>query len=168
MRSRLALSILLLALAFFVACLWRDAVGLPEKLATHFDGAGKPNGWMTRTQHLAFSTLFGLGVPTFVLGLCYSIRFLPSSTLNVPHAAYWRSVEHFPEACRILFEQGLWFAALLLIWTALLNGLIVSANRTVPPHLDNGAVMMLAGALLAGLVLWIIVLLHRFSRIPKP
>lgn len=167
MRPRIATLVLLLALAFFIGCLWRDAAALPENLATHFDGAGKPNDWMTRTQHLVFMTLFGLGVPAIVVGVCYSVRFFPSSSLNVPQAAYWRSPEHYPEACRVMLEYGLWFASLLLVWCALLNSLIVSANRTAPPQLANGSVMTLAGGLIAGIVLWIIMLLRRFARIPK-
>lgn len=167
MSSRNATLVFLLALVFFFGCLWRDAAALPERLATHFDGAGKPNDWMTRTQHLTFTIAFGLGVPAFILGVFYSIRFFPASTLNVPQAAYWRSPEHFPEACRILFVHGLWFASLLLIWMALLNAEIVAANRTVPPQLDNGSVMVFAGGLIAGLVLWIVMMLRRFSCISK-
>ncbi|MEY4483740.1 MAG: hypothetical protein RL693_1192 [Verrucomicrobiota bacterium] len=167
MRSRFPLFLLLLAAVFFIVCLWRDAATLPAKLATHFDGAGKPNDWMTRTQHLTFMTLFGLGVPAFILGVFYSVRLFPASSLNVPQAAYWKSPEHYPEACRILFEHGLWFAVLLLVWMTLLNDLIVSANRTAPPQLDNGSILMLTGGLLAGMSLWIALLLLRFSRIPK-
>lgn len=122
---------------------------------------------MTRAQHLTFMMLFGLGVPVFVIGICYSIRFFPSSLLNVPKASYWRSPEHYPEACRILFTHSLWFASMLLIWMTLLNHQIVVANRTVPAHLDNRFVWALGGGLVAGAALWVVTLLLRFSRIPK-
>lgn len=166
-RLKLPTKILMLSLAIFVGWLMRDAASLPDKLATHFDGAGHPNGWMTRAQHLTFLMLFGLGMPAFVIGLCYSIRFLPASALNVPKAAYWRSPEHFPEACRILFEHSLWFASLLLIWMTLLNSLVVSANRIIPPHLDNSSVLLLAGGLLACAAVWVAELCWRFARTPE-
>lgn len=58
--------------------------GLPERLATHFDAAGKANGWMTRSQHGAFMLLFGLGVPALFLILCWSLLYFSPSMVNLP------------------------------------------------------------------------------------
>jgi uncharacterized membrane protein len=44
---------------------------LPERMATHFDLAGNPNGWMPRAMGAWFAPVFGLGLWAF-------IRFLPA------------------------------------------------------------------------------------------
>lgn len=167
MRLRLPLLILALSVTVFVGFSMCNMGTIPERLATHFDGGGLPNGWMTRTQHLIFMTLFGFGVPALVIGVCYSIRFFPSSLLNVPNASYWRSQEHYPEACQMLFAHSLWFAALLLIWSTLLNHQIMEANRVFPPHLETASVWMLIGFFVVGIALWSISLMLRFAKIPK-
>jgi hypothetical protein len=61
----------------FFGCLARSSSQLPSRVATHFDGSGRPNGWMSRTAHLQFMTVFGLGFPLFVPALIYASRLLP-------------------------------------------------------------------------------------------
>jgi Domain of unknown function (DUF1648) len=48
---------------------------LPERVATHIDAHGQPNGWMSRNAHLGFMIVFGLGFPMFVPALVYASRF---------------------------------------------------------------------------------------------
>ena len=43
---------------------------LPERVATHFDLAGNPNGWMSRAAAAAFTPLLAVGLWAF-------LRFLP-------------------------------------------------------------------------------------------
>ncbi|MFA6292865.1 MAG: DUF1648 domain-containing protein, partial [Victivallales bacterium] len=77
---------------------------LPAKVATHFNAAGGADGWMTKDGHVISVLLFGLGISAFLIGICYSIRFFPSSMLNVPNKDYWRAKEHYPEACDFIFR----------------------------------------------------------------
>lgn len=55
----------------FVAYLALSAGALPARVATHFDASGRPNGWMSRSSHVAFTLVFGFAVPLFVVGLMY-------------------------------------------------------------------------------------------------
>ena len=50
MKSRMQIAFLALALAAIAQALWQHG-RLPEKVASHFDGGGAPNGWLSRGTH---------------------------------------------------------------------------------------------------------------------
>jgi uncharacterized membrane protein len=79
-----ALLLGLLYLCFF-GYLIVSAPQLPDRVATHFNGRGQPDGWMSRPAHLPLMAMFGLGFPLLIAGICFVIRFLPDSGLNIPH-----------------------------------------------------------------------------------
>src|SRR5947207_13752518 len=66
---------------------------LPEKIATHFDGSGVPNGWMPRDALGSFDFIFLVFVLAVVIGSAFLIRVLPVSLINVPHRDYWFAPE---------------------------------------------------------------------------
>jgi hypothetical protein len=156
----------LAALVFvFTHFVWRDALPA-ENVATHFDGAGQANGWMTRTGHEIFILGTGLGVAAFVLGLCHAIRLLPSRLLNVPQAAFWRSPLHYPAACEKIAAWGRWFAAGLLVYFTMLNGLVIQANRIQPPRLDGTLLGWTSGIFVFLVLASILWLVRSFARRP--
>ena len=168
MKSKLPWIILVLAALVFVITHFTWLPGLPERLATHFDGAGKANGWMTKSQHGAFMLLFGLGVPALFLVLCWSLRYFSPTLVNLPNPQYWRAPENFPMACEIMFQWAQWEAAATLIWMTFLNLLMVQANQSSPPHLSSAGIWTLAGFFLAFTVGSIVWLLLRFKRTTAP
>ena len=109
---------------------------LPANVAIHFNSAGQASDWMTKDGHFAFILLFGIGISVFLIGICYSIRFFPSSMLNVPNKNYWRSKEHYPEACDFIFHHSFWMASMIIALLSSINYTIVQANRLTPPSLD--------------------------------
>lgn len=145
--------------------MWRGE--LPDRVATHFNGTGQADGWMTKAGHRTFSLGLGLGVAAFVVVLCRAVRFFPPSLLNVPNAAFWRSPEHYPEACEMVARWGNGFAAALLVFLTLVNGLVVRANRTDPPHLDGALLAVCAGGFVLFAIGWIVWLVVAFSRKPS-
>jgi len=140
--------------------------GSPDKMATHFDAAGHPNGWMTRSSSEGFFAVFGVGFSAFFIGITYVIRLFPSSTINVPNSEYWRSPEHFGEACEFLFAHSFWLGSFALLWAGAMNYLIVVANRSNPPLLSTPCVWTLSGLFLAGTIAWVAGILRFFGRAP--
>ena len=165
-RQKIPLLLLIAAAILFVISVMQLTPHLPERVATHFDGHGEANGWMSRQQHLIFMLTFGLGVPAFVVALCHLARFMPPSLLNVPHAAHWRSPGHYPEACRIVAEWSSLLAAWLVLFFASLNYLVVVANQLSPPRLANSQVLLQSGIFLTG-VLILVVRLYQSLRLPQ-
>ncbi len=139
---------------------------LPERVATHFDMNGHADGWMARTEHIAFVALFGTGLSVLVIGLCYSVRHLPISLLNVPNRHYWASMRHHPRACDFLFRSACWFGSICVIWLTYLNVLLLKANYVQPQTLDQNAFWM-ASIIFAGItVLWFLRLMLFFMIKP--
>jgi serine/threonine-protein kinase len=151
----------------FVASVLFLAPGLPDRVATHFGFSGRANGWMPRSTYTLFFIVFGIFFSSFVIGISYGVRFFSSSCLNVPNPDYWRSPEHYPEACDFLFRQAFWFGALSTVWAGLLNAFLVNANRLSPPVLDSRALAVLTVAFLAGTFAWVLSLLRHFRNPPR-
>lgn len=162
--KRLLPALIAIAVAVFVIThfVWIDQ--MPERIASHFNAAGKPNGWMTRSGHSAFMLLFGLGEPAFVLTLIWAMRYLPANLLNVPKPDYWRAPENYPKACAIMLTWAQCLAVAMLVWNTFFNRLIIQANRTSPPHLVNSEVGILTGVLLTVVAISIAWLIWRFRK----
>ena len=151
-------------LALFVLSVFVLGASLPERVATHFGASGQADGWMSRSKHMIAFSLFGVGFSGFVIGICYVIRFLPPTVLNVPRPDYWRSPEHFREACEFMFRHSFWFGAMTSAWLAVLHYLLVQANRKPVPALDAKAVWGLTLAFLAGTAVWVLSMVRFLAR----
>lgn len=163
----LAITLLVLSAALLVGVAIADSQQLPERMASHFDGNGTPNGWMSRSSFALSMVAIGLGIPAFVIGITYSIRLLPAKFLNVPNPTYWRDPKNHRRACDFLFTSSLWFGIAFLIWQVFFSRMIVGANQISPPRLDSGKTVLLTIPLLVFTFGWVIVLLLRFLKIPQ-
>ncbi|MGH7997762.1 MAG: hypothetical protein ACREFX_15565 [Opitutaceae bacterium] len=137
---------------------------LPEHVATHFSLGGAVNRWTDRTTYeasLLATVLIAAGFPP---ALCYCIRFVSPTTLNVPRREYWRSPEHFPAACAYIYGHSLWLGAVLAAWAAGLNLLVVAANTFFPRRLSGFGIIGLTGALLLASAVWIAQVVRFFKR----
>src|SRR5262245_53721935 len=86
----LILSALFLGFIGFVIV---SSARLPERVATHFDLGGQPNGWMPRSSHVWFMLAFGLAFPLIVPILAFAARYLPDTAINIPRRDYWLGTE---------------------------------------------------------------------------
>jgi uncharacterized membrane protein len=143
-----------------------DQQMLPDRMASHFDANGVPNGWSSKSSFTWNTLALGMGIPAFVIGIMYSIRFAPPKFLNVPNPTYWREPQNFRKACDCLFTSSLWFGSAFLVWQAFFSHTIAKANQLSPPHLDSGKVFLLTLPLLVFTFGWVIALLLRFLKTP--
>ena len=58
---------------------------LPDITASHFDGSGNPNGWMTREIFV----LFYLGMIALLIVIFLIIPKFPNRLRNIPNRDYW-------------------------------------------------------------------------------
>lgn len=156
--------VLALLYAAFLADLWLSAPQLPGHVATHFDAAGHPNGWMTRAGHLRFMAGFGLALPLLLAGLGHAVRFVPAALVNLPNRDYWLAPERRAATCDRLFAQMLWLACLMLVFAASVHHLILAANRATPPRLPAPEMLLAAAAFLAAVGAWVVALLRMFRK----
>lgn len=159
-----SLIFLLLCAALFLGVTITGQQSLPEKVASHFDSKGVPNGWIDRSSFTSSMVAVGFGLPAFVAALIFSIRFFPVKFLNAPNSEYWRKPRNHRVICDFLFYSSLVFGGTFLIWQTILFALVISANQTSPPHLNTTLTLLSTIPLLAFIVGWVVVLLFRFQQ----
>jgi uncharacterized membrane protein len=140
---------------------------LPERIATHFDGAGLPNGWMSRAGLGTFDFIFMVFVLAVVIGSAFLIRLLPVSLINVPNREYWFAPQRRRQTHDRMLAHMLWFACLMVAFLTAVNQLVFAANlRPGHPHLPGAGMITLLVCFLAALVAWVIALYRIFPRPP--
>ena len=109
---------------------------LPARVATHFDSAGLPNGWMERDVHLMFSVGLVAFLSALFLLARFSITRLPPSRLNIPNKAYWLAPERRDETVRRVAGQveliGLVVGAGLLAMLQMVNRVNLAPHPVLP------------------------------------
>jgi uncharacterized membrane protein len=157
MSTRHIPTVLFAALLIFfmseVVVLWPS---LPERVATHFNTSGVPNGWSSRS---GLVRVLGLPVALFTALFVAAgwLDRIPARFMNLPRREYWLAPER-REATYAALRDGLrWF---LLVTFATLGFVLLAglrANLTAPPHLALNPLLPLAGFVAAavGLAVWL-------------
>jgi ABC-type Fe3+ transport system permease subunit len=164
---RTPLLVLGLLYVCFFGYLATSSSQLPGRVATHFDGSGRPNGWMSRDSHLRFMVVFGLAFPLFVPALVFVSRFLPDQCYNLPHRDYWLAPTRRAETMAYLLGHSLWFSLMALGFAIGIHASIIYANSLARAHLSTLLVLALAGCFLAGTAIWGVSLMRHFNRAPE-
>ena len=153
-----------LLVAAFVCLLAVTSPDLPSRVASHFDGTGQPNGWMSRSSYLIFTAAFGMGLPAVVVLGFLVLRRLPSDLINIPRRDYWLAPERRLATVTGLFRRSLWLACLLVAMMLGVHLLVVHANNQVPVRLSTPMILGLIGFFLTGIAAWILSLFRHFKR----
>jgi uncharacterized membrane protein len=156
-----AILLVLLCLGFLLY-VSQTSSALPERMATHFEIDGQPNGWMSRSDYVAFISMFGVGLPLFVVAVVVLCRFLPDWTVNIPHREYWLSPERRSQTYDFLLARSLWLACPVVGFVGGMHYLTVLANRSVPVHLPGNLLFMMLALFLAILGIWAVGLVRHF------
>lgn len=158
----LFVAVTLLALGLAV----RQSENLPERVATHFNANGQPNGWMPRHDH----TTYQIGTTAFVALLFVAIALLtprlPDRLINLPHRDYWLAPSR--RAASLAWVEGMlfWLGAALQLFLAFVFSEVARANLSVKPelHLNSLWLQVSLFIMVVGLV---ITMLFRFRRPPS-
>jgi hypothetical protein len=155
-----------LAWVLFLASLAYVAARLPERVASHFDFHGQPNGWMSRPAFVVWTLVLGLVLPLVLAGLCRAIQFLPRQVVRLPHKTYWLAPERRAATARWLGRYALWLAAAVEVYAAVLNLQVLQANGQPAPHFQTALSYALLGFLLVVTAVWCVGLCRHF-RLPE-
>ena len=126
------LLIALVANATFVGLL---SGRVPERVATHFNIEGVPDGWMSRKGFFWFGVIFPVAICAFMFFM--STMVAGALPLKVPNADYWNAPAHLPEASRRIQN---WLVEIATLTTLFLMGtwwLVAKAQRTRPIRLPQ-------------------------------
>ncbi len=135
----------------------------PDRVATHFDAAGRPDGWMPRTEGALVMGGFQLGVPLFLVVIAVLINRLPPSMVNMPHREFWLHPDRRESTIAYLRHWMTWMAVLVSLFLMGMSHLTFVANRS-SDGLNMVAVWVLLAVFLGG-VLYMVVNMHRQFRV---
>lgn len=163
-RPRMVL--LLLYVAAIVQLGWIGS-HLPDTVATHFDGAGHPDGTMTRGGMIGFQLMMLAITAAAFLGLPFLFGRMPPTMINVPHREYWLSTERRAGSMAALRNWmavvGCGVVLLLMAVTAMVH----HANRMSPPRLSSPVFVACLASFLLYVAGAIVALYRRFPRPPS-
>jgi uncharacterized membrane protein len=124
----------------FVANLILAAVSLavlPDRVAIHFGGGGRPDSWASREFH---ATIFlVLQVPFFLLFYfaTHLTRGFPRRLVNIPHKDYWLREENLPEFDRKFGRYMAEFGVAIFVFFFCISLMAIQANLREPVRLDQ-------------------------------
>ena len=171
MRLITPITALTICYVLLFSCVIASYSDLPAKVASHFDLAGQPNGWMSRDSCVAFTLGLGVIVPGFIILMMGGAGRIPVSFINLPHRDYWLAPARRSAALAILLRYSIWFSCLTVLFVTGLHWLIVEANRpgrsphAQSPHLSGLGISLVAGGFVVATGIWIALLLRHFSKI---
>ncbi len=165
MKSLRTPTIVLLALwAAFVVWVNGSAGRLPATVASHFNAAGTPDGWMSRQGYLSFVQIFGLCLPLAIVAVFVLCIFLPDWMVNLPNKQFWLGVGQRHKTRRFIVRRSLWLGCLALLLVAGAHGLTLLANESQPVQLPMRLFWPLLGGFVAAVGAWLVAFLIHFSR----
>ena len=140
---------------------------LPDRMASHFDFYGRPDGWQPKEAFfLVMAVVVGMtALMGFLIPLV--IAAAPTEFINVPRKDYWLAPERREETFRFLRTHLEWFACGVLFVLLYAASQAIKAN--LPEHAPFGAqglLYVLAGFLLLTLA-GTVRLLRHFYRVPR-
>jgi uncharacterized membrane protein len=138
---------------------------LPDRVASHFGGGGRPDGWSDKDSF--FLVLGGtLALTVLMFGaLALVIPALPVRLVNVPHREHYLSPENQERTHGILVSFMLWFGVATMAFMILVADQTFRANLEPPHRLGDGFLIGLVAYLVFSVVATI-VLIARFRKPP--
>jgi serine/threonine-protein kinase len=137
---------------------------LPESVATHFDGAGRPNGWMTRDLFVAFQAgLIAVMLLSFV-ALPRWLSRVPTRWYSLPHRDYWLAPERRDRTLADIRRQMMWLACAIVAMIVAITQLVIEANLASGPVLPRTTVWILLAVFLLFSAVWTARFVLRFLR----
>ena len=140
---------------------------LPERMASHFDGSGRPDGFQSREAFFALSATMLVTTVVMFGGLGALFRRIPSKWFNLPNRDYWLAPERREETIEHMSSQLEWLGAASLALYLFVIQMVVETNRTSEPKLDSRSMFLVLGLFFAYTTIWIVRFLLRFRK-PRP
>jgi uncharacterized membrane protein len=116
---------------------------LPERVASHWDGAGNPNGYMSRDGFISFYLWLMVGLSTLFGGIGSLVRVTPDDAVNLPNKEYWLAPERREATITTITHQMNAFTIMLNAFMIGIHQLSIMANLTPDKHLSNGVWVLL-------------------------
>ena len=137
---------------------------MPVRIASHFNGAGTPTGWMAKDSFFILNVIL-IGVAAFSGWFpARQIATLPMSKINLPNKEYWFSPAQRTETVAYFQRWFAWLGCGILLLVVLIMQLVIEANRGPAPTMPLGPIMTLMVGFLFFIAVRTIAMLRRFGK----
>jgi uncharacterized membrane protein len=160
---RVTWSVFVLLLLIAILFVMGTAAQLPSTVASHFDAAGQPNAFMSRSGYIQFVLCLCVGLPVLVVAIL-SLVYSRASELKLPNREYWMAPQRIRRTRSFLVAHGVWLGSLLVVLSCVVHWLELGANRLQPPHLSSQIFAVSMIAFLIAMAAWIAALMFAFRR----
>ena len=134
-----AIFILLISVIAAAGQLYWLNENLPDIVPTHFDAAGVPDAWSSRSETVAVTAVIHGVLLVPMCGIALFLPAMPSSLINIPHREYWLADARKPATIRqmqsvlmLVTSASLW----LLIGIMYMSSLVAHEVRdSISPEL---------------------------------
>lgn len=152
----------LVVLSLFEAARQRNSA--PDRVASHFDAAGRPNAWSSRDEFFVLQVAVTLGIAALFLAMPKLLKSTPSSLINLPNKAYWLAPARREETMDRLGSHFDVFAAATVLLLLVVFDLASLASRR--GGLATNYFLPVLGAYLVFTLGWTVVLIRGFMHTP--
>lgn len=154
----------LLASALLVAVhLWWHYAALPERMPSHFNGAGHADGWMPKSAYALLELGLIAGMSLLFLGIGWLVKVVPADAVNLPNRDYWLAPGRRAETIRRLGNEIAGFGVALNLFFLGVQDQNIRAALSGTNRLGPLFTVYLVGFLLYTLF-WTISLYRRWGR----
>jgi uncharacterized membrane protein len=154
----------MILVGIFVAHIGYYYLNLPETVSSHFDGAGNPNAWMSKSAFVIFEVFLLFFVVGQFMFVPRMIEKMPDSLINLPNKTFWLAKERRAETFATIRNYFEWFSVALLVVFIAINQLVFRANINHENLSDKQAWLILA--IFIGFVfVWLISLVRKFRKV---
>lgn len=137
---------------------------LPQRMATHFDASGHPNGWMGRSSAVIFQGVVGLILPLVIAAAFFTIRFVPPKRINIPRRDFWFAAGRRDETCTYFARQGFWLASLLVLLQGMVWYQLIESNSKNIPQLSSSGLFVTLGVFGVAMTAWGLSFFRHFTK----
>jgi uncharacterized membrane protein len=137
---------------------------LPDRMASHFDASGTPNGWMTKPQFFLVFAIVFLPALFVEYWLHRKIAKSPGGKLNLPNKEFWLAPERSAKTFAYFESFLAWYGCAFLFVVVSAMSLAMQANLDSSPHLATGPILYVLGGFALYNVVAIAAMFRRFSN----
>jgi uncharacterized membrane protein len=150
-------------LLFAILYVTGTAPDLPPTVAAHFNAAGQPNAFMSRSGYTRFVLCVAVALPVAVVAILTAV-YSRATDMKLPNRDYWLAPQRIDQTRAFLVAHGVWFGSLLAILGCFVHWQELAANRLQPPHLSSQTFAAGLIAFLIATAAWVAVLMFAFRR----
>jgi uncharacterized membrane protein len=142
------------------------ALYLPDIMASHFDAAGRANGWQSRSAFLLLSA-FILALVSLAFALMPRMfRGVPVGLVSLPQRDYWLAPERRDQTFAFIARSMLWFGCATLALLVAVTHLVLRVNLGLEPRLPSAWMFGLLAVYVGFTLVWLLRFVRRFWHPP--